>query len=130
MNNQELTVKQKHVIHTRTWNEKNPEYFKPMNKLRAEKYYKTNAIPKLRAIIKQYEKRLQQINKEIQEKTELRILTKQQLTKSIPIQRKLEVKTKPTDSTICHICNIPYSTKEQLLRHNARRHTTNSLEEK
>ena len=40
-------------------------------------------------------------------------------------QTKLETKQpkkKPNDFTICYICDIPFTTKERLLKHNARRH--------
>ncbi len=121
-NNQKLTTQQKHVIHTQTWNENNPEYHAKQNRLRAEKHYKKNAIPKLKATIIQYEKRLQSIDDELEINRELHVIYKKEYTPRKGNALQKQSTDKPTDSTICYICDIPYSTKEKLLRHNARRH--------
>ena len=126
MNSQKLTAQQKHVIHTQTWNEKNQEYFTKQNKLRSKKTWLKNAIPKMEVKIIQYKLRINLINSQLAENSKCKQQTKQEPKKE---HVQLKKTPKPKESTICHICNIPYSTKERLLRHNVRRHTTNSLEE-
>ena len=121
-NNQELTAQQKHVIHIQTWNENNSEYYVKQNRLRAEKHYKINAIPKLEATIKQYKKRLQSIENELEINRELHVISKKQYTPRKGHTLQKQSTNKPNDSTICYICDIPYSTKERFLKHNARRH--------
>jgi len=121
MNNQKLTVKQKHVQSSQRWNENNKEYFTKQNRLRSKKTWLKNAIPKMEVKIIQYKLRINLIDKQLAENSKC-----EQQTKKEHVQ--LKKTPKPKESTICHICNIPYSTKERLLRHNARRHTTNSLE--
>ena len=120
-NNQKLSAQQKHVIHTQTWNEKNQEYFTKQNRLRSKKTYLKNAIPKMELKIIQYKLRINLLDKQIAENSKCK-----QQTKKEHVQ--LKKTPKPKESTICHICNIPYATKVRLLRHNARRHTTNFLE--
>jgi len=127
MNNQKLTVKQKHVQYTQRWNEKNQEYFTKQNRLRSKKTYLENAIPKMELKTIQYKLRINLMNKQIAENSKCKQQTKQEPKKE---HVQLKKTPKPKESTICHICGIPYSSKEGLLRHNARRHTTNSLEEK
>jgi len=123
-NNQKLTSQQKHVRYTQTWNEKNQEYFTKQNKLRSKKTYLKNAIPKMELKIIQYKLRINLINSQLAENSKCKQQTKIPKKEHVQLKKTL----KPKESTICHICNIPYSTKKRLLRHNARRHTTNSLE--
>jgi len=124
-NNQKLTAQQKHVQSTQRWNENNSEYFAKQNKLRSKKTCLKNAIPKMELKIIQYKLRINLINNQLAENSKCK-----QQTKQDPKKEHVQLTQKPKESTICHICNIPYTTKEKLLRHNARRHTTNSLEEK
>ena len=126
MNNQKLTVKQKHVQSSQRWNENNKEYFTKQNRLRSKKTYLENAITKMELKIIQYKLRINLINSQLAENSK----SKQQTKLETETEHHTPLKKKPNDSTICHICDIPYSTKQGFLRHNARRHTTNSLEKK
>ena len=79
----------------------------------------------------QYKLRINLINSQLAENSKSRISTCNKQTKlETETEHHTPLKKKPNDSTICHICDIPYSTKQGFLRHNARRHTTNSLEKK
>ena len=120
MSNQKLTPQQKHVQYCLRWNEKNIEYFTKQNRLRSKKTQLKNAIPKMELKIIQYKLRIQLIDKQLYENSKSRLSTSNK-------QPKLEtkpppLKKKPSDSTICYICDIPYPTKLGLLKHNARRH--------
>ena len=118
-NNQKLTVKQKHVQSTHRWNENNSEYFKKQNKLRSKKTYLKNAISKMDLKIIQYKLRINLINSQLAENSKSKQQTKQEPKKE---HVQLKKTPKPKESTICYICDIPYSTKEVLLKHNSRRH--------
>lgn len=111
---------------SKRWNEKNQEYFTKQNKLRSKKTWLKNAITKMELKTIQYKLRINLLDKQIAENSKCKPQTKQEPKKE---HVQLKKTPKPKESTICYICDIPYSTKVRLLRHNARRHTTNSLEE-
>ena len=119
-NNQELTVKQKHVQSSQRWNEKNKEYFTKQNRLRSKKTCLKNAIPKMELKIIQYKLRINLIDSQLVENSKSRISNKQ--TKLETEKEQVQSIKKPNDSTICYICDIPFPTKQRFLTHNARRH--------
>ena len=108
-----------YVISSQRWNEKNGEYFTKQNRLRSKKTYLENAITKMELKIIQYKLRINLMNKQIAENSKCNQQTKQEPKKE---HVQLKKTPKPKESTICHLCDIPYTTKERLLRHNARRH--------